>query len=78
MRYTSKNNATPSASNLSQRAKEALTGFKKERGIRAIVPKTNSQKAAQKNWRKRKRIRDYHEEKTMSLGAASEVRIIKP
>lgn len=62
---------------LHHRAKAALKEFKKERGIRAILPKTEKQKAEQKAWRRRKSIKDAREEKTMSLGPASEVRHIK-
>ncbi len=62
---------------LHQRAKAALKEFKKERGIKAIVPKTEKQRADQRAWRRRKQARDAREEKTMSLGAASEVRHIK-
>jgi len=63
---------------LSRRAKEALLQFKKDRGITAILPRSENQKIETKRYNRRKRIEDAHEARKMSRGAASEVRIIKP
>lgn len=65
-------------SKLSRSAKEAMKEWKRQTGIKAIVPKTKNQKAELRHMGKRARIRDYHESKKISLGAASAVRLIKP
>ncbi len=65
-------------SKISRAAREAMKEWKKENGIRAIVPKTKNEKIGLRQQNKRTRIRDRHLSKTTSLGAASEIRTIKP
>lgn len=62
---------------LHRRAKEALAQFKKENALKAIIPKTENQKVQTARWNRSKRIKDVHEARKISSGAASEVRTLK-
>lgn len=64
------------ASKLSRMAKEAMQEWKRRNGIKAIVPKTKNQKLELRICSKHARIRDTHESKKVSLGAASGVRVV--
>jgi hypothetical protein len=66
-----------SVSRLSRAAKEEMKKWKEKSGIRAIVPKTQNQKLGAKRLRLLARKMDRHERRKISLGPASEVRIIK-
>lgn len=59
-------------------AREAMTRFKAETGIKAIVPHSKNQRMGEKKRERSKRIEENHQMRKMSRGAASEVRIIKP
>lgn len=64
-------------SKMSRAAKDAMKEWKQQTGIKAIVPRTINQKIDQKRRNAYARKKDRDERRTMSLGAASEVRIIK-
>ncbi len=66
-----------SVSKMSRAAKEAMKEWKQQTGIKAIVPKTINQKIDQKRRNAYARKKDREDRRKMSLGAASEVRIIK-
>lgn len=63
---------------LARRAREAMLQFKKERGLKAILPKTKNQKLELARYHRSKRIQDAHEARKISHGAASDIRILKP
>lgn len=65
-------------SRLSRAAKESMTEWKAQHGIKAIVPKTQNQLVEMKRTRSRAKVRDRDEMRKMSHGAASEVRYLKP
>lgn len=75
MKWTEKKAATVQ---LSRAAKEAMKNWKRENGIKAIVPKTANQKAEMRRYNRAVRTSDSHEMRKISHGAASEVRTIKP
>jgi hypothetical protein len=63
---------------LSRAAKEAMQEWKAKTGIKAILPKTENQKVEIMKYKKSMRARERHELRKVSIGAASEVRIINP
>jgi hypothetical protein len=63
---------------LSRAAKEAMKEWKAETGIKAILPKTENQKMEKIKYNRSIRARERHELRKVSIGAASEVRIINP
>jgi len=65
-------------SRLSRAAKEEMAKWKREKGIKAILPKTANQKAEMRRYNRTARTLDRHEMRKISHGAASEVRVIKP
>ena len=58
-------------------ARQAMTDWKKQIGIKAILRKTANQREETRRCNKLTRARNMHEARKVSLGAASEVRIIK-
>ena len=58
-------------------AKQAMLDWKKKTGIKAILKKTANQREETRRCRKLRRARDMRNARMMSLGAASEVRIVK-
>jgi hypothetical protein len=61
-----------------QAAKQALLEWKEKNGIKAILKKTENQKAEVRRLSKINKKRDAHEARKISHGAASEVRVIDP
>jgi hypothetical protein len=64
-------------SKLSSAAKDAMSKWKEEQGIKAIIRKTQNQKVGLAISRTRIRKLDAYETRKASFGPASEVRIIK-
>lgn len=62
---------------LSRAAKEEMEKWKRQRGIKAILPKTKNQKMEQRRYNRSVRIADSHELRKTSHGAVSRVRHIK-